>query len=249
MKIAAIIPSRYESSRFEGKPLAKILNKPMVQWVYERVKKTDIELNDVVVATDDARIYDAVLNFGGKALMTSTENRSGTDRVAEAAEKIGLGLDDLVINVQGDQPLLDPACIKEMVAPFYTKENIHMSTLAFRIVDEQEITNPKDVKVTFDINGHALYFSRSPIPFGRNADIKFDTYKHLGFYAYTRRYLEAFRKLPEGVLEKVEKLEQLRALEHGHQIKVIITPYDSPEVDLPEDIERIEKILKTDHPK
>ena len=243
MKVAAIIPSRYESSRFQGKPLAKILNKPMIRRVYERVQQADIELADIVVATDDQRIYDAVLNFGGNALMTSKKNRSGTDRVAEAAEKIGLDLEDIVINVQGDQPLLDPVCIKDMVTPFYSEKNINMSTLAFKIVNEREISDPKDVKVTFDINGYALYFSRATIPFGRNANHKFDTYKHLGFYAYTRRYLETFRKLPEGALEKIEKLEQLRALEHGHRIKVVITPYDSPEVDLPEDIVRVEKIL------
>jgi 3-deoxy-manno-octulosonate cytidylyltransferase (CMP-KDO synthetase) len=243
MKIAAIIPSRYESSRFEGKPLARILGKPMIQWVYEGVLKADLVLNDIVVATDDVRIYDAVRNFGGKALMTSRENRSGTDRVAEAAEKIGLGLDDIVINVQGDQPLLNPACIKDLAAPFYSENPPDMSTLAVKITDPGEITNPKDVKVTFDVNGYALYFSRSPIPFGRNPGIKFDTYKHLGFYAYTRRYLETFRRLPEGNLENIEKLEQLRALEYGHRIKVVISPHDSPEVDLPEDIARIEKIL------
>ena len=216
----------------------------MIQRVYEGVKQADIDLADVIVATDDQRIYDVVTDFGGKALMTSKKNRSGSDRVAEAAEKIGLGLEDIVINVQGDQPLLDPACIKDMVTPFYSDKSIHMSTLAYKIVDEKEITNPKDVKVTFDINNYALYFSRSPIPFARNAELKFDIYKHLGFYAYTRQYLETFRKLPEGRLERIEKLEQLRALEHGHRIKIVISPYDSPEVDLPEDILQVEEILK-----
>ena len=244
MKIAAIIPARYESSRFQGKPLAKILGKPMIQWVYERVKQSDIELVDIIVATDDQRIYDAVYDFGGKALMTSSDNRSGTDRVAEAAEKMGLGMEDIVINVQGDQPLLDPACIKDMVTPFHSGTLTDMSTLAFKIVDEKEIANPKDVKVAFDIYGYALYFSRSPIPYCRNAGMNYDSYKHLGFYAYTRSYLETFRKLPEGMLERVEKLEQLRALEYGHRIKIVISPYDSPEVDLPEDILRIESILK-----
>ncbi len=243
INIVAIIPSRYGSSRFQGKPLVRILDKPMIQWVYERVKQADIELTDVVVATDDQRIFDAVLKFGGHAMMTSSENRSGTDRVAEAAEKIGLDLDDIIINVQGDQPLLDPRCIRDMVEPFFSEPDIEMSTLAFCIEDDAEITNPKDVKVTFDTDGFALYFSRSPIPFGRNQSLKYDTYKHLGFYAYTRRFLETFRVLPEGTLEKIEKLEQLRALEYGHRIKVVVTPYDSPEVDLPEDIKRIERTV------
>lgn len=243
VKIAAVIPSRYDSSRFEGKPLAKIQGKPMIQWVYERTAQADLGLCAVVVATDDIRIYEAVQAFGGKAMMTSVENRSGTDRVAEAAEKIGLSMDDIVINVQGDQPLLDPGCIRQMVDPLFAEPAVDMSTLAFCIKDESEITNPKDVKVTFDANGYALYFSRSPIPYGRDGALTFDSYKHLGFYAYRRRFLEVFRGLPEGRLEKIEKLEQLRALEFGHRIKVIVTPYDSPEVDLPGDILRIEKIL------
>jgi 3-deoxy-manno-octulosonate cytidylyltransferase (CMP-KDO synthetase) len=243
VKVVAVIPSRYDSSRFEGKPLAKIQGKPMIQWVYERAARADLGLSAVIVATDDIRIYEAVHEFGGRAMMTSAKNRSGTDRVAEAAEKIGLSMDDIVINVQGDQPLLDPGCIRQMVDPFYTEPGVEMSTLAFCIKDESEITNPKDVKVTFDATGYALYFSRSPIPHGRDGSLEFDTYKHLGFYAYRRRFLEVFRRLPEGRLEKIEKLEQLRALEFGHRVKVIVTPYDSPEVDLPEDIVRIEKML------
>lgn len=243
MKIAAIIPSRYDSSRFQGKPLARISGKPMIQWVYERVCQSDLELSDILVATDDHRIYDAVSEFKGNVMMTSEKNRSGTDRVAEAAEKIGLDMEDIVINVQGDQPLLHPNCISDMIHPFINEKSVDMSTLAFPIKNESEIYNPKDVKVVFDNNGFALYFSRSPIPFGQNQKLTFDTYKHLGFYAYTRRFLETFRKLPVGKLETIEKLEQLRVLENGYQIKVVVTSHDSPEVDLPEDIERIEKIL------
>lgn len=239
----AIIPSRYDSSRFEGKPLARILGKPMIQWVYERVRQTDLKLSDVIVATDDTRIMAAVEQFGGHAMMTSPKNRSGTDRVAEAAEKAGALMEDIIINVQGDQPLMHPNCIKELVDPFFNESQVEMTTLAYRIIDDSEIHNPKDVKVTFDVNGNALYFSRSPIPYSRNPDVVHDTYKHLGFYAYTRRFLERFRNLPEGNLERVEKLEQLRALEYGHQIKIVVTAHDSPEVDLPEDIGRVEKIL------
>ncbi|AOY58823.1 3-deoxy-manno-octulosonate cytidylyltransferase [Desulfococcus multivorans] len=242
MKIAVIIPSRFGSSRFEGKPLALILGKPMIQRVYEAALGAK-NVTDVVVATDDQRIAEAVSGFGGRAVMTSGENRSGTDRVAEAAARMALAMDDIVINVQGDQPLLDPRCLKHVTAPFFSDGEAGMTTLAYKIVDPREITNPKDVKVTFDVRGYALYFSRSPIPFGRDAGIPFDTYKHLGVYAYTRGFLEMFRKLPEGRLEAIEKLEQLRALEYGHKIRIVVTPYDSPEVDLPEDIPRIEALM------
>ncbi len=242
MKTIVIIPSRYGSTRFEGKPLSLINNKPMIQHVYERSQDAS-KVDDVLVATDDQRIVDAVGAFGGRAIMTSNKNRSGTDRIAEAAEIIGLEMDDIVINVQGDQPLMDPRCLDQLVEPFHSGQEIEMSTLAFKIVREREITDPKDVKVTFDNRMCALYFSRAPIPLGRDPETRHATFKHLGFYAYTRKFLEIFKRLEEGTLEAVEKLEQLRALEHGYRIKVVVTPYDSPEVDLPEDIPRIEKLL------
>ncbi len=245
MKRVVIIPARYKSSRFEGKPLAKICGKPMIRMVYENAKKAS-EITDVAVATDDPRIAEAVESFGGKVVMTSDKNRSGTDRVGEAAELMGLSAGDIVVNVQGDQPLIDSRCLDDVVEPFKTDPSAAMSTLAFKIVRREEITNPKDVKVAFDRNGFALYFSRSPIPFGRDPDTVFDTYKHLGVYAYTREYLDIFRNLPEGRLEKIEKLEQLRALEHGHRIKVVVTAYDSPEVDLPEDIRRVERLIESE---
>jgi 3-deoxy-manno-octulosonate cytidylyltransferase (CMP-KDO synthetase) len=243
MKVVVIIPSRYGSSRFEGKPLVPIAGQPMIKWVYERSKQGK-NITDVVVATDDRRIFNAVKDFGGNAIMTSAENRSGTDRVAEAAGKMGLAPEDIIINIQGDQPLIDPRCLDTLVAPFLTDSGIDMSTLAFKIVNKREITDPKDVKVTFNSFGDALYFSRSPIPFPREADTRFDTYKHLGVYAYTHRFLAIFRNLPEGELERIEKLEQLRVLEHGYRIRVMVSPYDSPEVDLPEDIQRIEAEMK-----
>ncbi|QTA92376.1 3-deoxy-manno-octulosonate cytidylyltransferase [Desulfonema magnum] len=244
MKIVVIIPSRYGSTRFEGKPLALISGKPMIQRVYERAKQAAC-VTDVVIATDDSRIFDAVTKFSGNVVMTSAENRSGTDRVGEVAEKMGLGPDDIVVNVQGDQPLLDPRCLDEVVAPLklgIQNSEFAMSTLAFKIENPDEIAHSKNVKVTFDNRGVALYFSRSPIPYGRDASLRFDTYKHLGVYAYTKRFLEIFRELPEGRLEAIEKLEQLRALENGHKIMVVVTSYDSPEVDLPEDIARVEKL-------
>lgn len=242
MKIVAIIPSRYGSSRFAGKPLARIAGKPMIERVYENVKMAR-RIADVVVATDDQRIFEVVKGFDGKAVMTGKESRTGTDRVAEATDLMGLDHDDIIINIQGDQPCIVPQHIEDVINPFENGLDFEMSTLAYKIVNPEEITNPKDCKVTFDSKGYALYFSRSPIPCARDAGTVFDTYKHLGIYAYTRRFLEVFRRLPAGRLESIEKLEQLRALEYGYRIFVVTTQYDSPEVDLPEDISRIEKMI------
>ena len=237
-----IIPARYGSSRFDGKPLHPIGGKPMIQRVFERCRRSR-SVTAVAVATDDRRIFDAVAGFGGKAVMTGDACRSGSDRVAEAADGMGLAVDDIIVNVQGDQPLIDPHCIDDVLRPFEDDPEVAMTTLAFRIVEAREISDPKDCKVVFDQRGDALYFSRSAIPFARDAGTEFATYKHLGVYAYTRRFLEIYRNLPEGRLERIEKLEQLRVLEHGHRIRVVITEYDSPEVDLPEDIPRIEARL------
>lgn len=240
MRVVVIIPSRYGSSRFEGKPLAAICGRPMIQWVCQRAMLARC-VESVHVATDDDRIRDAVMGFGGSVVMTDSQCRSGTDRVAEAAARLGLDSDDVVINIQGDQPLVDPRCFDAVVQPFYDDPAVRMSTLAFAIVDPREITDPKDVKVTFDNQGDALYFSRAAIPCGRDGSKGYDTYKHLGVYAYTREFLECFRSLEPGRLEEIEKLEQLRAMEHGHRIRVVVTPYDSPEVDLPVDIQRVEE--------
>ncbi len=243
MKTVVIIPSRYGSSRFDGKPLAKILGRAMIERVYQNARAAK-KVTEVVVATDDQRIIRAVESFGGRAVLTSADNPSGTDRVGEAAEKLGLAATDLVVNVQGDQPLIDPRCLDAVIEPLLIEPEIGMTTLAFAIVRKEEITDPKDVKVTFDQKGFALYFSRATIPHDRDGNMVFNTYKHLGVYAYTRHFLDLFRALPEGNLERIEKLEQLRALEHGLRIKVVITEYDSPEVDLPSDIPRIEQLLR-----
>jgi 3-deoxy-manno-octulosonate cytidylyltransferase (CMP-KDO synthetase) len=243
MQAIAIIPSRYGSTRFEGKPLALICGKPMIQHVYEAASRA-AHVDGVVVATDDRRIYDAVESFGGRVAMTSDDLRSGTDRTAEAARQLGLTADDIVINVQGDQPLIDAHCLDEVVAPLMSDPALGMSTLAFRIVNPKEYTDPKDVKVVMDEQGDALYFSRAPIPCVRDEGEPFDSYKHLGVYAYRCSFLEIFLNLPMGRLEVIEKLEQLRALEYGHRVRVVVTAYDSPEVDLPADIIRIEKLLK-----
>jgi 3-deoxy-manno-octulosonate cytidylyltransferase (CMP-KDO synthetase) len=243
MKVAAIIPSRFASTRFQGKPLALIAGKSMIQWVYEAASRAP-SIDVVAVATDDNRISDAVADFGGRVVMTDAGHRSGTDRVAEAAHKLGLVSGDIVINVQGDQPLMDPRCLEQVVEPLVAKPALGMSTLAYTIADPKEYLNPKDVKVVMDQKGNALYFSRAPIPFGRD-DQNHNSYKHLGIYAYTLTFLDIFNALPVGRLEQIEKLEQLRALEFGYPIRVVVTPYDSPEVDLPEDIERMERLIST----
>ncbi|MGD8702812.1 MAG: 3-deoxy-manno-octulosonate cytidylyltransferase [Desulfosarcina sp.] len=240
MRAVVIIPSRYGSSRFNGKPLAGICGQPMIQWVYQRASQAAC-VDAVYVATDDPRIAAAVEHFDGKVVMTAPDCRSGSDRVAEAAERLGLSMQDVVINIQGDQPLVDPRCFDALVQPFQDDPSVKMSTLAFAIVDQREISDPKDVKVAMDLNGDALYFSRAAIPHGRDGLKGYDIYKHLGVYAYTREFLACFSMLPPGRLEGIEKLEQLRAMEHGHRIRVVVTPYDSPEVDVPEDIGRIQK--------
>lgn len=240
MRVVVIIPSRYGSSRFNGKPLAPICGKPMIEWVYQRALAATC-VKSVHVATDDSRIRDAVGRFGGNVVMTASDCRSGTDRVAEAAQRLGLDMNDVVINIQGDQPLVDPRSFDAVVKPFMDDPTVKMSTLAFAIQEEREISDPKDVKVTFDNHGDALYFSRATIPFGRDRLSGYDVYKHLGVYAYTLDFLACFQSLEPGRLEDIEKLEQLRVMEHGYRIRVVVTPYDSPEVDLPVDIARIEE--------
>lgn len=239
----AVIPSRYASSRFPGKPLAMIAGKPMLQRVYELAQSSKC-VTTTVVATDDQRIMDAVNAFGGQALMTSDHCRSGTDRVAEASEQLQLAADDIVINIQGDQPNFFPQVLDELISPFQDDQDLLMSTLAFQIIDEREITDPKDVKVTFDTSGSAMYFSRAQIPFPRDKDSDVAYFKHLGFYAYKKKFLDRLVKLPTGTCEEIEKLEQLRVLEFGYKIRVVVTAHDSLEIDLPEDIQRVEAKLR-----
>lgn len=243
MKIVAIIPCRYESSRFQGKPLTPILGKPMIQWVYERAKQADI-LSDVVVATDDERILRRVEAFGGRVLMTAQTHRSGSDRAAEAAEELGLKTDDIVINIQGDQPAFDPRCLSEVISPLSKDPAVHMSTLIHKIQDPEETKDPSCVTCVFDSEDFALYFSRSPIPFGASGSVSFDFFKHLGVYAFRKHFLTHFASLPQGVLETVERLEQLRPLEHGFRIKVVETRYDSIEVDTELHVQMAEAVLK-----
>jgi 3-deoxy-manno-octulosonate cytidylyltransferase (CMP-KDO synthetase) len=241
-KVVCIIPSRYESSRFPGKPLADLCGKPMIQHVYERVLRAK-SVTFAAVATDDERIFQAVRAFGGRAVMTSRLHRSGTDRIAEAVQSLGLEDVDVIVNIQGDQPLFEPSQVDEVVGPLLEDATLPMSTLIYRIVRDEEITHPNAVKVVFDERFLALYFSRATIPFVRDRDKRTDYFKHHGIYAYRRDFLRTFTSLPEGILERLEALEQLRALEHGYRIRVVITPHDSVEVDTPEELERVRRLL------
>jgi len=243
MKIVAFIPARFGSTRFRGKPLAQIAGKPMIQHVYERALLCP-ELSAVYVATDDQRIEACVSGFGGKSVITGKEHPSGTDRIAEAAIKMGLDDETIIVNIQGDQPTFHPSAISQLVRPLLEDRTIVMTTLKYKITDPAEVHNPNHVKVVTDRADFALYFSRCPIPFFRGANSETVHYKHLGFYAFRMKFLIHFTRLSEGTLESAEKLEQLRALEHGFKIKVIETLYDSVEVDVAEDKERVEAMLR-----
>ena len=242
MNVVCIIPARYESSRFPGKPLADLCGKPMIQHVYERVLQAKT-LFLAAVATDDERIFTAVQRFGGRAIMTSTTHKSGTDRIAEAVTHLDLSASDIVVNIQGDQPLFEPIQIDEVAKPLLDDPTLLMSTLIYKIVREEEITHPHAVKVVFDHDHIAIYFSRATIPFVRDRGLEVSYYKHHGIYAYRRQFLEIFTSLPQGTLEMLEALEQLRALEHGYRIKVVETHYDSVEVDTPQELERVKNLL------
>jgi len=243
MKVVCIIPSRYDSSRFPGKPLADLCGKPMIQHVYDRVLQAKI-VSFAAVATDDQRIFAAVRKFGGHAVMTSTEHKSGTDRIAEAVSGLGLEDSDIVVNIQGDQPLFEPAQIEEVVRPLMDDPAIPMSTLIYKIIRPEEITHPNAVKTVFDHNHFAIYFSRSTIPFVRDKGQQVTYYKHHGIYAYRKDFLHTFIRLPVGVLERLEALEQLRVLEHGYRIKVVETLYDSVEVDTPQELARVRSLME-----
>ena len=229
MKVSVIVPARYGSTRFEGKPLALIAGQPMIQRVYERAKAAR-GVNRVVVATDDQRIHDCVTGFGGEAVMTRDNHPSGTDRLAEAADILNLPDEDVVVNVQGDQPAFDPRLISEVIEPLVQEPDLEMSTPIIRTDDAGEINDPNHVKVVFDRKLTALYFSRAPIPWPREGNESY-YYKHIGIYAYRASFLRLFVRLEPGRLENLEKLEQLRAMEHGRKIRVVITELDSPEVD------------------
>jgi len=245
MKTLGVIPARYGSTRFPGKPLALIAGRPMIQHVYQRCLKART-LDRVVVATDDRRIYDCIRSFNGQAVMSSARHKSGSDRIAEIIEKTGYRGFDIIINIQGDEPLIDHKAIDLLAKSMKAEKNVQMATLASDFNSRQEIDDPNTAKIVTDIKGNALYFSRSPIPFIREtkkAEVR-SYLKHIGMYAYRRDFLLQFTKWEEGRLESMEKLEQLRALENGVNIKVLYTKYNSLSVDTPDDIMAVEKYLK-----
>lgn len=241
MKQVIIIPARFGSTRFPGKPLVDLWGKPLIQHVYERALATG--LKEIYVATDDKRIFETVRNFGGKAILTG-EHPSGTDRVAEAVNILGLDGEDIIINLQGDQPLFPAEYLSPLIKPLILHSHLSMTTLAVPIRNKEDLLNPNKVKVVLDKSGCALYFSRSPIPFHRPPGKEPIYLKHIGVYAYRKNFLDTFVRLPQGELEQAEKLEQLRALENGYKIAVSIVPKDFPEVDTPEDLEYIRSFVE-----
>ena len=232
MRLIGVIPARYRSRRFPGKALVQLADKPMIQWVYEGASQASV-LADLVVATDDRRIFDAVTAFGGRAEMTGSDHSSGTDRVAEIATRLQA---DGYVNIQGDEPLISPTVV-DAVGGALRGGDIEMATARFRIVDRREISNPNVVKVVCDAQGRALYFSRAPIPYEGRGPATF--FKHIGIYAYRRSLLLRLKNLKRSPLEGAEGLEQLRFLDNGVAIQVVITEQDSLGVDVPEDIERV----------
>lgn len=243
MKTIAIIPARYSSTRFPGKPLAMLAGKPVIQHVYEQVKKV---LPEAWVATDDERIFQTVEAFGGKAVMTRNDHKSGTDRIEEAACKIKTNA-DIIINIQGDEPFIQPSQI-ETVCNQFDDEQTQIATLGKHFTTMEAVENPNSPKIITDNKGFALYFSRSIIPFVRNDDKKLwlknhQYIKHIGIYAYRRDVLSEITKLPQSSLEKAESLEQLRWLQNGYRIRVGMTEFETIGIDTPDDLIKAEKFM------
>lgn len=238
-RILGVIPARWASSRFPGKALAPLAGRPLIRHVYERAAQARY-LSELVIATDDERIAAAARAFRAPVRMTRADHPSGTDRVAEAASADSA---ELVVNIQGDEPLIDPAAIDAAVLGLLDSPEVPMGTLMKRIEDPSELYNPNVVKVVIDRFGHAIYFSRSRIPYVREGAEQAPCYKHVGLYVYRREFLLRYSDLPVGPLERAEKLEQLRALENGYRIRVVETEYESLGVDTPEDLAKVERML------
>jgi 3-deoxy-manno-octulosonate cytidylyltransferase (CMP-KDO synthetase) len=243
MNVIGVIPARWGSTRFEGKLLADLCGKPVIQHVWENARKAKT-LDDLVVAADNEKIIKAVEKFGGKAVFTSPDQPSGTDRLAEVVNPLDV---KIVVNIQGDEPLVQAIMIDSLVMALEAEKVAQMATVVKKIELAEEVTNPSVVKVVIDKNGYAIYFSRSPIPYdraGQEGAGKFPTYyKHIGLYAFTKDFLFTFRNLPHSSLENAEKLEQLRVLEYGHKIKTVETKFDTAGIDTPEDLEKVRRIL------
>jgi 3-deoxy-manno-octulosonate cytidylyltransferase (CMP-KDO synthetase) len=244
VKVLIVIPARYSSHRFPGKALVSIRGRPMIQWVWERVK--DASVGDVVIATDDRRIKEAARGFGAQVVVTSSGCRSGTDRVAEVARTKDASL---IVNIQGDEPLIPSQAIRDVISPLFDDPHLQMSTLASPIGDDEDLRNPDVVKVIVDRKGFALYFSRNPIPYSQDGEgpTGFPYLKHIGVYAYRREFLLRFSTLEPSPLERTERLEQLRALENGYRIRVIVAGYATINVDRPQDVKRVEERLASTH--
>ncbi|MCR5423248.1 MAG: 3-deoxy-manno-octulosonate cytidylyltransferase [Bacteroidales bacterium] len=242
MKVLAVIPARYASTRFPGKPLALIAGRPMIQWVWEGVSRISV-ISDAVVATDDTRIFDAVLGFGGRAMMTASTHRSGTDRCGEVLDRMDSDA-DVIVNVQGDEPRVEHTQI-ELLASCFDDPSVQIATLKKEITSADDLFSPNVVKVVDDLKGNAIYFSRNPIPFVRGAandewlqHHKF--YKHIGIYAFRREVLQQVVRLPQSQLETCESLEQLRWIENGYRIAVRETDAENIGVDTPEDLAKLQ---------
>jgi 3-deoxy-manno-octulosonate cytidylyltransferase (CMP-KDO synthetase) len=240
-----VIPARYESTRFPGKPLARLAGKPMIEHVYRRAAEAR-GITAVIVATDDERIARAVSAFGGLAVMTRSSHATGTDRLAEVAALLDC---DIVVNVQGDEPLVAPEMIEQAIAPFAEDHTLQMTSLRSPIRSADDLADPNVVKVVVDRDDFALYFSRAPIPFVRDRDVAggVDAWRHIGLYAYRRTFLPRFAAMTPTRLETLERLEQLRALEHGIRIKVLPTTFEAVGVDTPADLERVEALMRAPH--
>lgn len=239
MKTLCVIPARYASTRLPGKPLADIAGKPMISRVYQRAALAK-RVTAVIAAVDDQRVYDAVVSNGGVAMMTRKDHATGTDRLAEVA--MAHPEAELIINVQGDEPLIDPAIIDNLAAAFDDDPDLQMATVKSPMKDAEEMTNPNNVKVVTDKKGYALYFSRSLMPYPRE-NTGATVYKHIGIYAYKRDFLLNYAKMEPTMLERTESLEQLRALENGYRIKVIETDQTFVGVDTPEDLVKVNEIF------
>lgn len=240
--VVAVIPARYAASRLPGKPLVPLAGKPMIQRVWERARQAG-SVSRVIVATDDERILRAVEAFGGEARMTRHEHRSGTERVAEVAAQVA---GDVFVNIQGDEPLLDPAAVDSAVDTLLEEPRASVATIATPIKAAADILDPNVVKTVVDFDGNALYFSRAPIPWVRDSGHRVHAryLKHLGLYVFQREALLEFPTLPQGELERLEQLEQLRWMENGWRIRVGEVAYDSVSVDVPEDVAKVEKLLQ-----
>lgn len=241
VKVLAVIPARHASSRFPGKPLAAIAGKPMIQHVVERVRRAQL-VSRVVVGTDDARVQSAVEAFGGEAILTRRDHATGTDRVAEVATHLPA---EIYVNVQGDEPLIDPETIDALVSAMLEDDTVQIAGPCTAITHANDIMDPNITKVVRDFDANALYFSRAPIPWVRDRDefVAARHWKHIGLYAFRRDALLDFPTLPPGELERLEQLEQLRWLENGYRIRIVESDYDAVSVDVPADIARVEKLL------